>query len=93
MIAGFRHKGLEKFFTTGSKAGISPSHEKRLRLILAALENAREPRDMNLPGFRLHKLTGDLSGCWAVHLSGNWRVLFRFEGEKAIDVDYVDYHG
>jgi len=64
----------------------------RLRLILARLDASAEPRDMNLPGLRLHPLKGPLKGAWAVDVSGNWRVVFRFEGKDAVDVDYVDYH-
>lgn len=92
MIESFKHKGLEKFFLSGSKAGIRPEHAGRLRLILARLHAARVPKDMNLPGLRLHALKGELKGCWAVDVSGNWRLVFRFEGTDVVDVDYVDYH-
>jgi proteic killer suppression protein len=92
MIKNFRHKGLESFYLKGSKVGIQPKHAKRLRLILARLGAAYEPRDMNLPGLRLHKLTGRLKDFWAVDVSGNWRVVFKFEIKDVIDVDYLDYH-
>lgn len=92
MIQTFRHKGLKRFFETESKAGIIAEQAKRLRLILARLDAAREPRDMDLPGLRLHPLSGDLSGFWSVTVSGNWRVIFRFEGPDVFDVDYRDYH-
>lgn len=92
MIESFKHKGLEKFFLSGSKAGIRPEQAGRLRLILARLHAARVPKDMNLPGLRLHALKGELKGCWAVDVSGNWRLVFRFEGTDVVDVDYVDYH-
>lgn len=92
MIESFKHKGLEKFFLSGSKAGVRPEHAGRLRLILARLHAARVPKDMNLPGLRLHALKGELKGCWAVDVSGNWRLVFRFEGADVVDVDYVDYH-
>lgn len=92
MIVNFRHKGLKQFFETGKKAGIQPAHAGRLRLILARLDAAHESRDMNLPGLRLHALTGDLAGFWAVTISGNWRLVFRFDGQDATDVDYIDYH-
>lgn len=92
MIKNFRHKGLEAFYSTGSKAGIQAKHAERLRLILARLDAAREPRDMNLPGLRLHKLTGRLKDFWAVDVSGNWRVIFRFEKKDTSDVNYLDYH-
>ncbi|HZC45614.1 MAG TPA: type II toxin-antitoxin system RelE/ParE family toxin [Candidatus Acidoferrum sp.] len=92
MIRSFAHKGLREFFTTGSKAGIRPEHEKRLRLILGVLNAATRIQDMALPGLGLHPLTGQLSGFWAVSVSGNWRVIFRFEDAEPLDVDYVDYH-
>lgn len=92
MIKGFRHKGLKAFYSYGSKSGIQANHAERLRLILARLDAAREPGDMNLPGLRLHRLSGDLKGFWAVEVSGNWRVIYRFEGQDAFDVDYLDYH-
>lgn len=92
MIRSFRHKGLQRFFETGSVAGIQPSHAKRLRLILGRLHVSRQPQDMNLPGLRLHALKGGRSGIWAVNVSGNWRLTFRFEGQDAEHVNYEDYH-
>lgn len=92
MIKTFRHKGLEAFFRTGSKKGIQPSHAARLRLQLAALDNAKGPDDLNSPGWRLHGLSGSLAGHWSVTVSGNWRLTFRFDGEDAELVDYQDYH-
>ncbi len=92
MIKSFRHKGLSNFYSKGSKAGIQAKHADRLRLILARLDAAHDPKDMNLPGLRLHKLEGDWSGFLAVDVSGNWRVIFRFEGLDVYDVDYLDYH-
>lgn len=92
MIKSFRHKGLSGFYSKGSKAGIQTKHADRLRLILARLDASREPQDMNLPGLRLHKLTGDLKDFWSVEVSGNWLIIFRFEGQDAFEVDYVDYH-
>ena len=92
VIESFRHRGLEKFFRTGSKAGIQPKHATRLRLQLFALDNARTPADMNAPGWKLHRLAGALADHWAVSVSGNWRLTFRFEDEDAILVDYQDYH-
>jgi proteic killer suppression protein len=92
MIQTFRHKGLRQFYESGSKAGIVASQAKRLKLVLARLEAAREPRDMNLPGLRLHQMTGDLTGFWSVSVSGNRRVIFRFDGPDVFDVDYLDYH-
>ncbi|MEY2340592.1 type II toxin-antitoxin system RelE/ParE family toxin [Acidithiobacillus sp. IBUN Pt1247-S3] len=92
MIQGFRHKGLQKFYETGSKAGIMAEHEKRLRVLLARLDAAKEPADMDLPGTRLHALKGDMAEFWAVSVSGNWRLIFRFVGSDAVAVDYLDYH-
>jgi proteic killer suppression protein len=92
MITGFEHKGLRKFFTTGSKAGIQPVHASKLRLILGRLHASTQPQDMNLPGLFLHELKGNRKGIWAVRVSGNWRVTFRFVGQNATLVDYEDYH-
>lgn len=92
MIISFNHQGLERFFTTSSKAGIQPQHAERLRLILGRLAASTNPRDMNLPGLGLHELRGDRKGTWSVKVSGNWRVTFTFVGEHAECVDYEDYH-
>ena len=92
MIRSFRHAGLEKFFKTGSKAGIQPAHAKKLRLQLEALNRARVPRDMGITAWHLHPLSGELAGHWAVKVNGNWRMIFAFDGEDAILVDYLDYH-
>jgi proteic killer suppression protein len=92
MIQSFSHKGLEKFFVSGRTSGIRADHAKKLRLILARLSASQRPGDMALPGLRLHPLKGDLKGYFAVNVSGNWRVVFRFDGPDAVDVDYVDYH-
>lgn len=91
-IRRFRHKGLELYFTTGSKSKIQAQHAERLRLILGRLNVATAPRDMNLPGLFLHSLTGDRAGTWSVRVSGNWRVTFVFAGADADEVDYEDYH-
>jgi proteic killer suppression protein len=91
-ILGFKHKGMARFFEKGTVAGIQSTHAKRLRLILGRLSVAREPRDMGLPGLQLHPLKGDRQGTWAVTVSGNWRVTFRFVGPDVSDVDYEDYH-
>ena len=92
LIRSFRHKGLAKYFVTGKTAGIRADHAKRLRMILARLAAAQSPGDMALPGLRLHPLKGKLEGHFAVDLSGNWRITFRFDGQDVVDVDYVDYH-
>jgi len=92
MIKSFRHKGLAKFYATGSKAGILPNHAPRLRVQLTKLETAKGPEDMNLTSWKLHTLTGDLAGHWAVSVNGNWRLIFTFEDGDAVLVDYRDYH-
>lgn len=91
-IRGFRYKGLEAFFSRGTTAKIQAQHAKRLRLILGRLAVATEPRDMDLPGLRLHALKGRGKGRWSVAVSGNWRVTFEFAGENVDRVDYEDYH-
>lgn len=92
MIQSFRHKGLEKYFQTGVKSGIQPQHAARLRVQLTALNIAESPNEMNVPGWRLHALSGDLKGYWSVTVNGNWRLIFRFNGKAAELVDYLDYH-
>jgi len=92
VIKSFRHAGIERFFRTGSKAGIDPDHAAKLANRLQLLDYAKSAADMNMPGWALHKLTGDLKGHWAVKVSGNWRLTFTFEREDAILVDYQDYH-
>ena len=92
VIRSFAHKGLRKFFESGNNAGIRPEHSKRLRLILGVLNAAVTIQDTALPGLGLHRLTGKLSGFWSVSVSGNWRVIFRFEDGEALNIDYVDYH-
>lgn len=92
MIKSFRHKGLQAFFETGSKAGIQAFHAPRLVLQLAKLDAAQSPSDMALPGWKLHPLSGRLQNYWAVWVDKNWRMTFTFEGEHAVLVDYQDYH-
>jgi proteic killer suppression protein len=92
MIRSYRHKGLRLLADTGSKAGIQPAHARKLRILLTALDVASKPADMNAPGYGLHVLHADLEGHWTVSVSGNWRLIFVFEGEDAILVDYQDYH-
>lgn len=92
MIKSFEHKGLRAFFESGSKAGIQAQHAPRLARQLARLNESRGPEDMNLPGWRLHPLAGKLAGHFAVTVSGNWRLTFRFEDGDAVLVDYQDYH-
>ena len=92
MLKSYRRTGVKQFAETGSKAGIQPEHANRLRRILSALDAATCPANMNAPGYALHPLRGDLTGHWAVRVSGTWRLTFAFEGEDAILVDYRDYH-
>ena len=91
-ITGFRHKGIERFFARGDKAGIQAKHADRLRLILGRLNAATNPRDMALPGLVLHALRGPRKGTWSVRVSGNWRLTFRMKDQDAVEVDYEDYH-
>lgn len=92
MIKSFRHRGIRLFFERGTTRGINPAHAIKLNLQLTALNVAKAPPDMNLPGWRLHALKGDLGGHWSVTVNGNWRLTFAFEGEDAVLVDYQDYH-
>lgn len=92
MIRGFRHKGLERFFTKSDRRGIDTRQADRIRRILDRLDVAVRPEDMNLPGLRFHGLKGDRKGAYAVSVSGNWRITFRFEEADAIDVNLEDYH-
>ena len=92
MIKHFKHKGLHAFFATGNKSGIRPDHAPRLARQLRQLNDSASPCEMNMPGWKLHPLAGDLAGHWSVTVNGNWRMTFVFEGEDAILVDYQDYH-
>ncbi len=92
MIKSFQHSGLEEFFKSGSKAGIQPAHAKKLSLQLLALNNATGPDDLGAVIWRLHPLQGKYEGFWAISVSGNWRVIFTFDGTDAVLVDYLDYH-
>ncbi len=92
MIIRFRHKGLERIFASGDTRGVGAQQAKRLRRLLASLSTATSPLNMNIAGYQLHPLLGERKGQWAVSVSGNWRLVFRFDGENATDVDLVDYH-
>ena len=92
MIKTFRHKGLEAFFRTGSKAGIQPRHAGKLRVMLTMLDSARRADDMNAPGWRFHPLIGNFAGHYSVTVNGNWRLIFAFKSGNAELVDYLDYH-
>ena len=92
MIKTFRHKDLQVFFETGSKAGIQPHHAGKLRILLTTLDSAKHTEDMNAPSWKLHPLTGNLDGHYSVTVNGNWRLTFTFDGENVELVDYLDYH-
>lgn len=92
MILNFRHKGLERFFSKSDFRGIPAQHAARLERLLDRLDAALKPDDMSLPGYRFHPLKGNRKWTYAVSVSGNWRLTFRFEGEDAVDIDLEDYH-
>jgi toxin HigB-1 len=92
MIESFSHRGLKRLYEDDDARGVSSEHASKLRNILARLDAARSEKDMDLPGFRLHALKGELAGFWAVTVRANWRVIFRFEDQTVRDVDYLDYH-
>ena len=92
MIQSFQHRGLKALYEGRHTAKVSANHIPKLERILSALDRATGPEGMDLPGFRLHRLKGALKGHYAVPVSGNWRVTFRFVSGHAVDVDYLDYH-
>lgn len=92
MIISFQHKGLRKFYEKGTKQGIIAAHATKLQMILAALEVAEAPEELALPAFSLHSLKGDLTEYWSIKVNGNWRVIFRFNGNDVELLDYLDYH-
>ncbi len=92
MIKTWQHKGLKNFFETGVASKIQPSHKKRLKLILQRLNAAVQAEDLELPGMRFHRLTGDMKGCFSITVNENWRVIYKFENNDAILVDYLDSH-
>jgi len=92
MIKSFQHKGLKKFYETGSASGIQPHHVKRLKMQLVALDTATTIEDMDIPGFKLHRLKGSGKGRWSIWVNGNWRVTFEFRDGHAHVLDYEDYH-
>lgn len=92
MIKSFRHKGLRKLYETGVASGVQVNHAKRLRMQLAALDTAQTVEDMDIPGFRLHSLKGQMHGRWAITVNGNWRLTFEFQDGNAYVLDYEDYH-
>ena len=92
MIKTFRHRGLKEIYEQGHSSKVMQSHVPKLMRILTALDQSDSPEGMNLPGFRFHRLKGRMKGHYAVSVSANWRVTFRFEEGKVLDVDYLDYH-
>lgn len=92
MIKSFRHKGLRKYYETGSTAGIQASHNKRLRMQFAALDSAQTVDDMDISGYNLHPLKGNMKGRWSISVSGNWRLTFEFRDGNVYILDYEDYH-
>ena len=92
MIGNIQHKGLKRFYEKGDASKVQAQHVSKIRLILTRLDAAATPDEMNVPGYGLHQLKGDLKGFWAVKVDKNFRIIFRFEGENAVDVDYIDYH-
>jgi proteic killer suppression protein len=92
MIQRFRHRGLKRFFEDDDPRGLNRQHLETIARILARLDRAAKPQDMDLPGWRLHPLKGEYAGNWSVTVRANWRIVFRFENADATDVDYLDYH-
>lgn len=92
MIRSIRHKGLKRLYEDDDQRGVMPEHAGKLRDILVRLDAAGTVNDMDIPGFKLHPLKGELKGLWSVAVSANWRVTFRFAEHDASDVDYLDYH-
>ena len=92
MIISFKHKGLERFYRTGSAKGIQAPHKNKLRMQLAALDTAQVIEDMNIPGYRLHPLKGERKGIWSIRVNGNWRLTFQFENGNIHILNYEDYH-
>lgn len=92
MIKSWKHKGLKQFFETGSTKGIQAKHKLRLKIILQRLNAATLADDLDLPGMRFHALKGKLKNHYSVTVNGNWRIIYKFEGQDAVLVDYLDYH-
>ena len=92
MIKSFKHKGLEKFYGSGSTKGIQANHVKKLRMQLTALDTAKSIDDMDIPGYRLYQLTGDRRGIWTITVNANWRLTFEFEEGNVYILNYEDYH-
>ena len=92
MIASFKHKGLRLLFEAGERRFLNPQHIERIENILGVIHAAEDIKGINVPGYRLHALSGDLRGFWSVTVRANWRIIFRFQRGKAFEIDLVDYH-
>lgn len=92
MITSFKHRGLKRFYEHGDRSGLRPDLIDTIGRILMVLDSATSPQELNVPRYRLHPLKGDLKGYWAVTVKTNWRIIFRFQGANATDVELVDYH-
>jgi proteic killer suppression protein len=92
MIRSFKHRGLKRLYERDDRSGIRPDLLEAVEDILGRLDRATTPRALNLPGYRLHPLKGDLRGFWSVTVRANWRIIFRFESEDVFDVELIDYH-
>ena len=92
MIGGFAHRGLKRLYERDDASGIRPDLLEKVRTILAQLDDAQTIDDMRAPGFRLHALKGDMKGFWSMTVKANWRIIFRFSGGDASDVELLDYH-
>jgi proteic killer suppression protein len=92
MIKSFKHKGLEKFYASGSTKGIQANHAKKLRMQLAVLDTAQTIEDIDIPGYQLHQLKGSLKGLWSITVNANWRITFEFTDGNVYIVNYEDYH-
>ena len=92
MIRSFKHRGLKRLYERGDRSGIRPDLLETVVRILTVLDNASTPQGLDIPGYRLHALKGDLKGLWSVTVRTNWRIVFRFEGTDAFDVELIDYH-
>jgi proteic killer suppression protein len=92
MVRSFQHRGLKRLFERDDRSGIRPDLVDTVQEILTVLDDAVTPQELNLPGYRLHPLKGELKGFWSVTVRANWRIIFRFGGTDAFDVELIDYH-
>jgi proteic killer suppression protein len=92
VIESFQHKGLKRFYERGERRGLNPNMIPKIEEILSIFSAAESVEEANIPGYRLHPLTGELKGFWSVRVTGNWRIVFRFEDGNALDIELVDYH-